>query len=113
MHDSVTTMLMRCKLAGINGIGVQTKRCIYTRTPTASCRPLAKMLHRLLTNILCQNFPLWPKRTYDITRQSHRTTRKGRGSLRLTPIISQYFNENKIYHFRPNGSQCGSGTHSL
>ena len=27
MHDSANTMLMKCKMAGINGYGVQTKQC--------------------------------------------------------------------------------------
>ena len=29
MHDSATTMLIRCKVAVINGIGYGTKQCIY------------------------------------------------------------------------------------
>ena len=66
MHDSATTMLMRCKVAVINEIGFGTKWCILcTRLAThgiinARCRPLTKIL-RL-------NFPPWPKWTYDTDR---------------------------------------------
>ena len=68
MHDSVTTMLMRCKMAVINHIGIGTTWCIYVQL-RALQTPI-KILH--------QNLPPWPRWRYGTDRQSHRTTRKGK-----------------------------------
>ena len=38
MRDSVTTMLMRCKMAGINCIGIRTKT-VYIHTPMCVADP--------------------------------------------------------------------------
>ena len=69
MHDSATTMLMRGKMAGINGVRIGPIRCIYTYCALQNPD---------------QNITL--KQTYDINRQRHRTPHKRRGSLRLAPI---------------------------
>ena len=71
MHDSETTMLIRSKMAGINSIEIQTKRCIHIHLPLQAPD---QNVPQTLTKILCENFPLWPKRTHVPDRQSHRTS---------------------------------------
>ena len=70
-------------MAGINAIGIRTKT-VYTYTYCALKAP-GEEVPQTPTKILLLNFPLWPKRTYAPNRQSHCTTRKGRGLLRLAP----------------------------
>ena len=65
MHDSETTMFMSCKMAGINGIGIRTKR--YTYTSCASKAP-GENVPQTPSKILRENFRPWPKRTYDTDR---------------------------------------------
>ena len=75
MHDSATTMLMRCKVAVKNGLEFGTKWCIYIH------------LRALQTPDQNITLKLSPVAQTDVRhRQSHRTTRKGRGSLRLTSM---------------------------
>ena len=76
MHDSATTMLMRCKVAVINGIVIGTKWCIY--------------IHLRALRTPDQNITrkLSPVAQTDVRhRQSHCTTCKVRGLLRLAPIM--------------------------
>ena len=79
MRDSTTTMRMRCKVAVINGMWHGTKRCIYVH------------LRALQTPDQNITLKLSPVAQTDVQhRQSHRTTRKVRGSLRLAPIMHAY-----------------------
>ena len=74
MHGSATTMLMGCKGAVINGVGIGTKRFIYVHL---------RVLQTPDENIMLK---LSPVAQMDVQhRQSHCTTRNVGGLLKLAP----------------------------
>ena len=46
MHDNVTTMLIRCNMAGINCIGIRTK-IVYIHTPMCVADPEQNTMPKL------------------------------------------------------------------
>ena len=78
MHDSATTVFMRCTVAVINGYNLGLKM-VYKRTPT----PLRTPDQNITLNVS-------PVAQTDIPhRQSHRTTHEVRGSFRLAQSNTQ------------------------
>ena len=81
MHDSATTMLMRCKMAGINHFDYELNGAY-----TCALQAPSQNGMQTPTENITPKLPPAAQRAYVPDRQSHRTTRKGRGSLRLAPI---------------------------